>query len=45
MPVTLGISDGKALSHFAIVLVKNAVNHLLGHGFPLKTLKISKSSD
>ena len=45
MPVPLGISGGKALSHFAIVHVENAVNHLLGHGFPLKTLKINKSSD
>jgi hypothetical protein len=45
MPVPLGISGGKALSHFAIVHVENAVNHLLGHGFPLQTLKINKSSD
>ncbi len=45
MPVPLGISGGKALSHFAIVHVENAVNHLLGHGFPMKTLKINKSSD
>jgi hypothetical protein len=45
MPVPLGISGGKALSHFAAVHVENAVNHLLGHGFPLKTLKINKSSD
>jgi hypothetical protein len=27
MPVLLGISGGKALSHFAIVHVENAVNH------------------
>jgi hypothetical protein len=40
MPVPLGISGGEALSHFAIVHVENAVNHLLGHGLPLKTLKI-----
>ncbi len=39
MPVPMGISGGKALSNFAIVQVENAVNHLLGHGFPLKTLK------
>ncbi len=45
MPVPLGISGGEALSHFAIVHVKNAVNHLLGRGFPLKMLKINKSSD
>ncbi len=45
MPVPLGMSGGKALSHFATVHVKNAVNHLLGHDFPLKTLKINKSSD
>ncbi len=38
MPVELGISAGKALSHFAIVHVDNAVHHLLGHGFPLKKL-------
>jgi hypothetical protein len=37
MPVPLGISGGKALSHFAIVHVENAVNYLLCHGFPLKT--------
>ncbi len=41
-PVPLGISGGKALNHFAIVHVENAVNHLLGHGFPLKTFKINK---
>jgi hypothetical protein len=45
MPVPLGIAGGKALSHFAIVHVESAVNHLLGHGFPLRTLKINKSSD
>jgi hypothetical protein len=45
MPVSLVISGGKALSHFAIIHVENAVNHLLGHGFPLKTSKINKSSD
>ncbi len=45
MIVPLGISGGEALSNFAIVQVENAVNHLLGHGFPLKTLKINKSSD
>jgi hypothetical protein len=45
MPVPLGILGDKALSHFAIVHVENAVNHILGHGFPLKTLKINKSSD
>ncbi len=43
--VPLGISGGKALSHFAIVHVENAVNHSLGHGLPMKTLKINKSSD
>ena len=45
MPVPLGISGGKALSHFAIVHVENAVNYSLDHGFSLKTLKINKSSD
>jgi hypothetical protein len=45
MPVPLGISGGKALSHYAIVHVENAVNHLLGHGFLSKTLKINKLSD
>ncbi len=45
MPVLLGISGGKALGHFAIIHVENAVNHLLCHGFPLKTLKINKLSD
>ncbi len=45
MLVPLGISGDKASSHFAIVHVENAVNHLLGHGFQLKTLKINKSSD
>jgi hypothetical protein len=45
MPVPLGISGDKALSHIAIVHVENLVNHLLGHGFPLKMLKINKSSD
>jgi hypothetical protein len=45
MPVPLGISGVKALSHFAIVHAENAVNHLLGHGFPSKTLKINKLSD
>jgi hypothetical protein len=45
MPVPLEISGGKALSHSAIVCVENAVNHVLGHGFPLKTLKINKLSD
>jgi hypothetical protein len=43
--VPLGISGGKALSHFAIVHVENAVNYSLDHGFSLKTLKINKSSD
>jgi hypothetical protein len=45
MPAPLEISGGKALSHFDIDHVENAVNHLLGRGFPLKTLKIIKSSD
>ena len=45
MPVPLGISGGKAFSLFAIIHVENAVNHILGHGFPLKILKINKSSD
>ncbi len=45
MPVPLGISGGKALSHFAIFHVENAVNHFLDHGFPLKMLKTNKSSD
>jgi hypothetical protein len=45
MPVRLGISGGKVFSNFAIVQVENIVNHLLGHGFPLKRLKLIKSSD
>jgi hypothetical protein len=45
VPVPLGISGGKALNHFAIVHVENAENHVLGHSFPLKRLKINKSSD
>ena len=35
----------KLFGNFAIVSVENAVNHLLGHGIPLKTLKLNKSSD
>jgi hypothetical protein len=45
MPVPPGISGGEALSHFTIAHVENAMNHLLSHGFPLKMLKINKSSD
>jgi hypothetical protein len=37
------MTGGKALSHFAIVYVENAVNHLLGHGFPLKMFEIKLS--
>jgi hypothetical protein len=45
MPVPCGISGGEAFNKSAIVLVKNAVNHLLGHGIPLKTLKLNNLSD
>ncbi len=45
MPVPLAIDSGEAFGNFAIVSVKNAVSHLLGHGIPLKTLKLNKSSD
>jgi hypothetical protein len=45
MPVPLAIVGGEAFGNFAIVSVENAVNHLLGHGIPLKTLKLNKSSD
>ncbi len=45
LPVPLEISGGEALSHFAVVHVENAVNHLLGHGFQLKALKINKLKD
>jgi hypothetical protein len=42
MPVPLAIVGGEAFGNFAIVSVENAVNHLLGHGIPLKTLKLNK---
>ncbi len=45
MPVPLAIVGGEAFGNFAIVSVENAVNHLLGHGIPLKTLILNKSSD
>ncbi len=45
MPVPLAIVGGAAFGNFAIVSVENAVNHLLGHGIPLKMLKLNKSSD
>jgi hypothetical protein len=45
MPVPCGISGGEAFDNFAIVLVKNTVNHLLGHCIPLKTLKLNNLSD
>jgi hypothetical protein len=45
MPVPLAIVGGEAFGNFAIVSVENAVNHLLGHGIPLKTLKLNKSND
>ncbi len=45
MPVPLAIVGGEAFGNFSIVSVKNAVNHLLGHGIPLKTLKLNKSND
>ena len=45
MPIPLAIVGGEAFGNFAIVSVENAVNHLLGHGIPLKTLKLNKSSD
>jgi hypothetical protein len=44
MPVPLGIIGGEAFGNLAIVSVENAVNHLLGHGIPLKKLKLNKSS-
>jgi hypothetical protein len=45
MPVPCRISGGEAFDNFAIVLVKNTVNHLLGHGIPSKTLKLNNLSD
>jgi hypothetical protein len=45
MPVPLAIVGGEVFGNFAIVSVENTVNHLLGHGIPLKTLKLNKSSD
>jgi hypothetical protein len=45
MPIPLAIVGGEAFGNFAIVSVENAVNHLLGHDIPLKTLKLNKSSD
>jgi hypothetical protein len=45
LPVSLAFVGGEAFGNFAIVSVGNAVNHLLGHGIPLKTLKFNKSSD
>jgi hypothetical protein len=42
MPVPCGISGGKAFDDFAIALVENTVNHLLGHGILLKTMKPNK---
>jgi hypothetical protein len=45
MPVPLAIVGGEAFGNFAIVSVENAVHQLLGHGIPLKTLKLNKSSD
>jgi hypothetical protein len=35
LPDPCGISGGEAFDNFAIVLVENTVNHLLGHGIPL----------
>jgi hypothetical protein len=45
VPVPLAIVSGEAFGNVAIVSVKNAVNHLLGHGIPMETLKLSKSND
>ncbi len=45
MPVPLAIVGGEAFGNFAIISVENAANHLLGHGIPLKTLELNKSSD
>ncbi len=45
MPVPLAIVGGDAVWNFAIVSVENAINHLLGHGIPLKLLKLKKISD
>ncbi len=41
MPVPLAIVGGEAFGNFAIVSVENAVNHLLDHIIPLKTLKLN----
>ena len=45
MPVPCGISGSEAFDNFAIVLVENTVNHLLGHSISLKTLKLNNFSD
>jgi hypothetical protein len=45
MPVPLAIVGGEAFGNFAIVSVENTENHLLGHGIPLKMLKLNKSND
>jgi hypothetical protein len=45
MPIPLAIVGGEPLGNFAIVSVENAVNHLLGRGILLKTLKLNKSRD
>jgi hypothetical protein len=45
MPVPLATVGGEAFGNFAIVSVENAVNYLLGHGIPLKTLKLNKARD
>jgi hypothetical protein len=45
MLVPLAIVGGEAFGNFDIVSVENAVNILLGHGIPLKMLKLNKSSD
>jgi hypothetical protein len=45
MPAPCGISGGEAFDNFAIVSIKNTVNHLLGHGIPFKAMKLNKLSD
>ena len=45
LPVPLAMVGGEALGKFAIVSVENALNHLLGHGIPLKMLKFNTPSD
>ena len=43
LPVPHGVSGNEAFDNFAIFSVEQAVNHLLGHGFPLKDLEIEQN--